>query len=173
MHDLKDFLPVGLFTRTHGVQGELMLRLESGKAKDIHEMEWVFAEIDGLPVPYFVKQIRELQEDKIILLLDKVTTESQAKELTGCRLFLPAGKPGGKKNRKTGLNRIKGYRVMDETLGLLGIADEIIAIAGNPLLKIISGEKELLVPAHPDIILAISDKEKLIRIQAPEGLTEV
>jgi 16S rRNA processing protein RimM len=173
MFDLKDFLPVGVFTRTHGFQGELILRLQAGEAEDIPEMEWVFVEVDGLPVPFFVTQIRDLQEDKKILLLDKVTTESQAKELTGCRLFIPAGKHAGKKFRNTGLTKIKGYRVIDEILGELGIAEEVIAVAGNPLLKIISGEKELLIPAHPDIILEISAKKKTIRIHAPEGLTEL
>jgi 16S rRNA processing protein RimM len=173
MFDLKDFLPVGVFTRTHGFQGELILRLQVREAEDIPEMEWIFVEVDGLPVPFFVKQIRDLQEDKKIILLDKVTTESEAKELTGCRLFVPAGKHAGKKFRNTGLTKIKGYRVVDENLGELGIADEVIAIAGNPLLKIISGEKELLIPAHPDIILEISGKKKTIRIHAPEGLTEL
>lgn len=173
MLDLKDLLPVGVFTRTHGFQGELILRLEVREAEDIPEMEWVFVEIDGLPVPFFVRQIRDLQEDKMILLLDKITSESQAKELTGCRLFIPAGKHAGKKFRDTGFTEIKGYRVVDENLGELGIADEVIAVAGNPLLKVITGEKELLIPAHPDIILEISGKKKIIRIHAPEGLTEL
>jgi len=173
MLDLKDFLPVGVFTRTHGFRGELILQVQVREAEDIPEMEWVCVEIDGLPVPFFVTQIRDLQEDKRILLLDKITTESQAKELTGCRLFIPAGKFSVKKFRDTGLAEIKGYRVIDENLGELGIADEVIAVAGNPLLKIISGEKELLIPAHPDIILEISRKKKIIRIRAPEGLTEL
>ena len=173
MLDLKDFLPVGVFTRTHGFQGELILRLQVKEVEELPEMDWAFVEVDGLPVPFFVTQIRDLQEDKMIFLLDKVTTESQAKELTGCRLFVPAGKHAGKKFRNTGLTEIKGYRVIDENLGELGIADEVIAVAGNPLLKIISGDKELLIPAHPDIILEISGKKKRIRIRAPEGLTEL
>jgi 16S rRNA processing protein RimM len=173
MLDLKDFRPVGVFTRTHGVQGELVLRLQDLEAEDIPEMEWVFVEIDGLPVPFLVLQIRDLLEDKMILLLDKITTESQAKELTGCSLFVPPGRLARKKIRNTGLTKIQGYRVIDENRGELGIADEVIAVSGNPLLKVISGEKELLIPAHPDIILEISDKKKLIRIRAPEGLTEV
>jgi ribosomal 30S subunit maturation factor RimM len=63
--------------------------------------------------------------------------------------------------------------VWDEKQGELGIADELMEIAGNPLLKIISGNKELLIPAHPDIILEINDAKKLIRIHAPEGLTDL
>jgi 16S rRNA processing protein RimM len=173
MIDSIDFLPVGDFTRTHGIGGELILRLQVRETEGFHEMEWVFVEIDGLPVPFFVSQIRDLQEDKMILQLETVTTEAQARELTGCKLFIPAKRRAGKKPGDTGIANIKGYTVWDETHGELGIADQIVAIAGNPLLKIISGKKEILIPAHPDIILEINDTKKRIRIHAPEGLTEL
>jgi 16S rRNA processing protein RimM len=93
--------------------------------------------------------------------------------LTGCRLYIPGKKRTGKKLPEDRFTDIKGYRVKDESLGDLGIADEVIAIAGNPLLRVISGEREFLIPLHPDIILEISDRKKIIRIQAPEGLTEL
>ena len=173
MPERKDLMPVGVLTRTHGMAGELVLRLQAWEAEEFPEMEWVFVEVDGLPVPFFVSHARGLQKDKMILQFDTVTTEAQARALTGCMMFIPAGKHAGKKSRDTGLTRIKGYRVLDENQGELGIADEVIAVAGNPLLKIVSGEKELLIPAHPDIILEISDKKKLIRIHAPEGLTDL
>jgi len=49
-------LPIGVFTRTHGAQGDLVLRLLAFDAEDLPEMEWVFVEIDGLPVPFFVRE---------------------------------------------------------------------------------------------------------------------
>jgi 16S rRNA processing protein RimM len=173
MLDIKDFFPVGVLTRTHGIEGELMLRLQVRETEEFHEMEWVFVEIDGLPVPFFVTRIRDLQEDKMILTLGMVTTEPQARELTGCKLYVATRKGSVKKRKDKGIASIKGYMVWDEIHGELGIADEIIAIAGNPVLKIISGKKELLIPAHPDIILEINDTKKLIRIHAPEGLTDL
>jgi 16S rRNA processing protein RimM len=172
MVDLKDLLPVGVLTRTHGFEGELTLRLQDLEADDIPEMEWVFVEIDGLPVPFFVSHTRRQQDNKIILQLETVTTEVLARKLTGCRLYIQAAAHRRKKMRTTGPADIRGYRVTDENLGEIGIADEIIAVAGNPLLKIVSGNKELLIPAHPDIILEISHTKKHIRIQAPEGLIE-
>jgi 16S rRNA processing protein RimM len=173
MLDTKDLLPVGVFSRTHGIGGELVLRLQAWEAEEFPEMEWVFVEIDGLPVPFFIAHVRDLRGDKMILQLKTVTSESRARELTGCRLYIPGKKRTGKKLPEDRFTDIKGYRVKDESLGDLGIADEVIAIAGNPLLRVISGEREFLIPLHPDIILEISDRKKIIRIQAPEGLTEL
>jgi 16S rRNA processing protein RimM len=173
MLELKDFMPVGVLTRTHGIGGEIILWSQALETEAIHEMEWVFVEIDGLPVPFFVFHIRDFQEDKMILQFETVTTEAQARELKGCKLFVPARKRAGKRPRDTSFAPLKGYKVWDEKQGELGIADELMEIAGNPLLKIISGNKELLIPAHPDIILEINDAKKLIRIHAPEGLTDL
>jgi 16S rRNA processing protein RimM len=173
MFDRNDLVSAGVFTRTHGVRGEIILRLQDRDAEDIPEMEWVFVEVDGLPVPFFIRHAYCIREDKMILRLDTVETEAQARKLTGCRLFLAPVKRSGKKSEKTIFAGIKGYGVWDENLGNLGIADEIIAVAGNPLLRVISEEREFLIPAHPDIILQISHKKKHIRVRAPEGLIEL
>jgi 16S rRNA processing protein RimM len=173
MLNIKEFLPLGVFTRTHGVQGGLVLHLQAVKAEDLPEMEWVFVEVDGLPVPFLVNDIRELNTDKIIMSMDMVATELRAKALVGCRILIPSKKHAKKERFDTGLPNIKGFTVIDKTYGELGKAVEIIDVTGNPLLRIISDDKELLIPAHPDIVLEISEKKRRIRIKAPEGLVEL
>ncbi|MBN1413772.1 MAG: hypothetical protein JW973_01625 [Bacteroidales bacterium] len=173
MLTIKDCLPIGILTRTHGAQGSLVLKLQTLTAKDFHEMEWVFVEVDGLPVPFFVRNVRELNVDKVILSLDAVTSDCRAKELVGSRLLIPSTRLAEKAIPKNDYLNIDSFQVRDIKYGNLGIAAEIMDITGNPLLRIISGKKELFVPAHPDIVLEISVKEKFILIKAPEGLIEL
>jgi 16S rRNA processing protein RimM len=173
MLNIQDYLFIGVFTRTHGVKGALILRLQGVEAEDLPEMEWVFVEIDGLPVPFLANNVRLMQADKIILSLDTVSTEPRARELVGCSLFIPSKSLAGKAIKGTGLPDIKGYMVIDRIHGEMGRVVEVVAITGNPLLKILSGKKELLIPAHGDIILEINDKERSVLIKAPEGLMEL
>lgn len=173
MPDLQDYLLTGVFTRTHGVQGALVLRLQGFEPDDIPEMEWVFVTIDGLPVPFFVHEVRSIAADKAILSFEAVITEPRARELVGCPLWIAAKGRKGKATGKTGLPDIIGYTVVDQVHGEMGKVAERLAIAGNPLLRIVSGEKEWLIPAHKDIVLEISEKKKTIRIKAPEGLKEL
>ncbi|MBN2274073.1 MAG: 16S rRNA processing protein RimM [Bacteroidales bacterium] len=173
MIDLHNYLPIGIFTRTHGVQGALILRMQALEAEDLPEMGWVFVEVDGLPVPFFVDDIRVLNADKIILTLDSVKTETRAKELVGYKVFIPSKKKSRKVKEKNSLEDIKGYTVIDHVHGKLGEAVDFVMITGNPLLRMLSGEKEILIPAHDDIILEISAKERVIRIRAPEGLIDL
>jgi 16S rRNA processing protein RimM len=173
MLELQNYLLIGILTRTHGAQGTIMLRLQSMEADELPEMEWVFVEIDGLPVPFLVNEVRSLQTDKVILSLDTVFTEPRARELVGCRVFVPAKGRHGKSEKNTGLSEIKGYTVIDQQYGEIGKIIEIVAITGNPLLRIRSDQKEILIPAHRDIILKISKKNKTVLIKAPDGLTEL
>jgi len=173
MLNIQDYLFMGAFTRTHGVQGALMLRPQGMEAEEMPEMEWVFVEIDGLPVPFLVNDVRPILADKIIVSLDAVSTEPRARELVGCNLFIPAKGQKRKGDQGSGLSGIIGYAVIDKMRGEMGKVVDIIDIAGNPLLKIISGKKEILIPAHRDIVLEISEKKRSVLIQAPEGLTEL
>lgn len=173
MLNIQDCLSIGVFTRTHGVQGALNLRLQGLESEDLPEMEWVFIEIDGLPVPFLVNEVRLMQTDKIILSLDNVLTETRARELVGCKLFIPVNSLTGKAVKGTGFPDIKDYDVIDKIHGNIGKAVEIIDVSGNPLLRILSDKKELLIPAHSDIILEISEKDKSVLIRAPEGLMEL
>jgi 16S rRNA processing protein RimM len=169
----KDYLPLGVFTRTHGVQGELVLRLKDAEAEDLPEMEWIFVEIDGLSVPFFVKEASYFQREKIILALETITSEVQARTLIGCKAMLKTEKRKSTKKNIDKSRHIVGYKVIDKTLGPIGEVAEWIDVEGNPLYKIISGNKEILIPAHQDIILDISDRERVIRIDAPEGLLDL
>ncbi len=62
---------------------------------------------------------------------------------------------------------------MTSTLGFIGFAEEVLDMKNNPLLSVINGDKEFLVPVHEDILLEVNDKEKIIRIDAPEGLFDL
>src|SRR5690606_22352548 len=90
MIDLSDCLVLGTLAKTHGIRGQLILKLNHFTFEDILLMETVFLEIEGLPVPFFVSEYIERSGDTIILAFDDIETESKAKELIGLTVFIPA-----------------------------------------------------------------------------------
>ncbi len=169
MINITDYLPAGFITRTHGIQGKLIIRLEATNADDIPEEEWVFVEIDGLPVPFFLTEVHELNENKITVALDTITTETDARKLVGCKLFIHKDNLSERTKKLHKEKSIIGYKVHDKKLGLIGTIVEIIHIAENPVIRI-NGTKEFLVPYHKDFILKIAHKDKLLQVMLPDGL---
>jgi len=172
MINISDFLPAGFITRTHGIQGKLILRLEGTEADDIPEKEWVFVEIDGLPVPFFISEIHELNDNKIIIAFDTIYTETDARKLTGCRLMVNKNHLSVKTKKLHADRSIIGYKMHDKKHGTIGTVAEIIDISKNPVIRVI-GAKEFFVPYHRDIILKISHKNKSLQVKLPEGLAGI
>ena len=143
MIDLSNSICLGTITKTHGIKGQVVLRLDQFGFDDILRMEPVFIEIDGLPVPFFIEQYKEKTTDSLILSFDDINSEEDAAELAGCKLFID------KNNIRTShhihnirqLSDLRGYTVVDKELGTLGKLKDILDIEMNPLLSIKNRKK--------------------------------
>ena len=149
-----------------------MVRFAGLKAEDIKKRGLVFVEIDGLPVPFFIESFQEKTEDTVILKMEGIDTEHKAREFLGYPVYVMKDQIKVK-SASAKIKEIKGYRVIDKNLGYIGLAEEIVEMSKNPLLSVINGAKEYLVPVHEDIILEVDDREKIIRIDAPAGLFDL
>lgn len=164
---------LGMLTKPHGTRGFLQLRFSGLKAEDIKEWGLVFVEIDGLPVPFFVDSFQEKTNDLVILKIEGIDSETKAREFAGYPVYVMKDQVGHKPQNSKEISDFRDYRVIDLHLGFIGYAVEIIEVSTNQLLSVRTEEKEYLVPFHEDIIRDINDQEKVIRIEAPEGLFEI
>jgi 16S rRNA processing protein RimM len=163
---------LGILSKPQGTRGSLHIRLSGLKAEEIKEKGLVFVEIDGLPVPFFVESFQEKTDDSAILKIEGIDTETRAREFSGYSVYVMKDqvKP---KTLQLGLANVNGFRVIDKHLGFIGYAEEIINMPTNPLLVVKKENNKFLVPFHEDIVQDIDNKERLIRIEAPEGLFEL
>ena len=173
MINKNDCILLGILTKPHGTKGSVLIGLKDLKTEDIKDREAVFVEIDGLLVPFFIENFQERTQDTAILKFEGITTETKVKELTGSRIYISREHVRRKRKLTTGLPPLSGYAVKDLHKGFVGIAGEIVGMVSNPLLQVLQEGREYLVPVHEDIILEINDKEKVIVIEAPEGLFEL
>jgi 16S rRNA processing protein RimM len=174
MIDLSDCSIVGTIAKTHGVHGQVVLRLNDLNFDEIIKMETVFLEIDGLPVPFFIAEYSEKNYDSVILSLEDVCLEEKARELVGCRVFLATNdiKPARLKELDE-LETLIGYDVFDLNHGRLGILKDIINVEQNPLFRIVHGKKEILVPMQPEFIHKIDKLKKQLTVDTPTGLIDL
>jgi 16S rRNA processing protein RimM len=70
-------------------------------------------------------------------------------------------------------HEILQFVVMDEKEGRLGVVEQVIDLPSNPLLQIMDGEKEILVPLIPGLVSRVNRKDKILEINSPEGLIEL
>jgi 16S rRNA processing protein RimM len=163
---------LGTLTKPHGTRGSLIVRFSGLKAEDIKKRGLVFVEIDGLPVPFFIESFQEKTEETVILKIEGIDTENKAREFLGYSVYVMKDQIKVKMTSEK-IQDIKGYKVIDSQLGFVGFAEEVLDMKNNPLLSVYNGDREFLVPFHGDIVLEVNDREKIIRIDAPEGLFDI
>ncbi len=163
---------LGCITKIHGYDGTVTVRLEKNFIENIPELESVFIEIEGRPVPFFISGSEYAGAAVLRLKLEDYESFEKIREFQGCRVFLTTI------NNDISLPVVnqdfEGYSILSEDNVMLGIVKEVIRNPGQWLLNVISpANKEILIPYHENLIVNIDTENKSIKMKLPEGLTEI
>jgi 16S rRNA processing protein RimM len=162
----------GSISKVNGYTGIVSVKLEKSFFDNIPEMESVFLEIDGKPVPFFISYSEYSGGDLLKLKFKGYDSFEKVSEFTGCRIFLTTVSEETESSAAT--ESLSGFKVILKNKDLIGTVKETIQNPGQDLLNIISPEgKEILIPFHQAFILKIEFETGTILVELPEGLTEI
>jgi 16S rRNA processing protein RimM len=163
---------LGRITKISGYEGAVAVKLEKSFIENIPNLESVFLEIDGKPVPFFISDSDYSGADILILKFEGYGSIEKVNQFTGSRVYLTTGR--FKKSHKKNPMSLKGYKVLAQNKDLIGIITNIIPNRGQDLLAIISPDKkEILIPLHEDFIVNIDHTENIIVLDLPDGLMDI
>lgn len=171
--DRENVYPLGIISKTRGSTGALILKLNNKISEKFYELGSVFLEIEGLLVPFFINSAESLDQKNILLNLDSVETKKQGEKLTGSKVYTELSDIVSDEKEDLQYNYLIGYNIFDEKFGDFGVINEILSYSTNTLFKVMSGEKEIIIPLHEDFILSIDSKKKIIKVNLPEGLPDL
>ena len=160
---------LGRILKAHGFDGTVTVKLEEAFIESIPELESVFIEIDGKPVPFFISESETSGADILWLKFDGYDSAGKINEFIGCRVFLTSHvKRGSRRFISSGLT---GHTIFNPEGKVIGTIDEIIENPAQPLLVLKTPEgMELLIPFHEDLIVSADKKKRQIVMNLPEGL---
>jgi 16S rRNA processing protein RimM len=173
MIDLSDYIVAGIITKTHGVHGQVIMQLNNLSFENILKMELVIIEIDGLPVPFFIESFSSRNATSIILSLEDIKQEKNAIELIDKKVYVKPETILQELIINNPIDKLIGYKIVDKKLGEIGILKEILEVHNNPLLRVLNGKKEILIPFQDEFIIKLDDKNRIINVKTPSGLTEL
>ena len=163
---------LGRIIKIHGYDGSVTLKLEKSFIENIPEMESVFLEIQGRPVPFFISHSEYAGADILKLKFEDYSSFEKISEFQGCRVFLTTVKNNN--NVPDDNLDLKGYKVFIQDDRLVGVVKEVIQNPGQWLLSVVSdAQKEILIPFHENFIVKMDPGNKSITMNLPEGLTEI
>ena len=163
---------LGQITKVSGFEGAVTVRLERSFIDNIPQLESVFLEIEGRPVPFFISESEYSGGDILKIIFIYYNSAEKVNEFKGCRIYLTSDQPAAEKSDDFG--DLTAYRVYTEDDLFLGQVDEVIQNPGQWLLNISSPDKkEILFPLHEDLIIRLDPEKKIMVLKIPEGLLEI
>ena len=163
---------VGKIVKTHGLKGEVTLRIDNEQFDEIEELNYFLLDINDKLIPYFVENITFHSNKSFVLFQDLKTLEA-ANQLVGISAYLPLDLLPEKDGNDFYSHEVVDFLVIDEEKGELGKVQEIIEYPTQSLIQIVINGREVLIPIHDDIIQDVNKEEKKIYIKAPNGLIDM
>jgi len=102
-----------------------------------------------------------------------ISNEVQSRTLLKKDVFMLLSLLPIKKSDNVSPASLKGFTVIDDTHGEIGVVTAVLEMPQQLILEINNGSKNILIPANEDIIHKIDKKRKTIFIDAPDGLIDL
>ena len=163
---------LGRLGKPWGNLGELTVHLEEVDVDDIMHAGSLFVDIEGQKVPFFFTKLYEKGSD-VLIKFDDFNDPQSAGVIVGRDIYAPPGHLSDGSDESWDPEEFIGLLVRDEAHGELG---EVTAIEGtdkNPVLVILQGEQEVMVPLVDEMIVDLNMEERSLTIRTPEGLIDL
>jgi 16S rRNA processing protein RimM len=168
-----DCFHLGYIAKLHGFKGEVSLFLDVTNPSDYQTLDAVFIDINGQLVPFFVDSLKLKNKGFAAVKFEGVDDESSARRLLRMQVFLPEQVLPKLSGIHFYDHEVVGFKVIDKHYGEVGVLEAVIDFQVNPLIQILKDGREVLIPLREGLVKKLDRKNKIMNIEAPEGLIEL
>lgn len=162
----------GKVTKTHGLKGEITIKLDVANPADFNDLRYLLIEEKGNLIPYFI-DYQKISGDKMFVQLQDVKKMDVAITFVGKAVFLPNELMPELDEDEFYYDEIKGFKLIDKVKGEIGEISDILEYPTQAVIQVMKDGKEILIPIHDDIIKKVDKKAKVLTVKAPEGLIDM
>lgn len=168
---------IGYITKFRGLRGEVEMSF-TDDCFDTGTAEYLVLDMDGILVPFFWEEYKFKNNDTIILKFEDIDDQKQAEKIVGTSVYYPKScLPHFEKGDTHTLSSYKaltGFQVYNKDNEILGNILYVDDSSENILLTIeMPNKKEIMVPFHNDFLLDFDIKERILKMDLPEGLLQL
>lgn len=166
---------LGHFSRKHGIQGELVVALDTDQPENYYEMESVLVEQHGELVPFFIAASAVNSRGQLILDLEEIQAEED-EQLVGAALYLPLSQLAPLEGKQFYFHEVLGWPLYLADGEKLGTIQGFVENSAQALFEVQRPDRNqpLLLPAIDPFIAEVNREQHYIQLQElPAGLTDL
>lgn len=161
---------IGILNKPHGIHGEIVFTF-SDDIFDQAPVDYLICRMEGILVPFFIEEYRFKSDSVALVKFEGIENEDQARQFTNTEVFFPIKHARDASPEERGLSFFVGFRIKDIHAGEIGSVIDVEDANANQLFMVQDREgKEVLIPAHEQLIVDVDIKHKAITMDLPAGL---
>ncbi|MDR2835750.1 MAG: ribosome maturation factor RimM [Bacteroidales bacterium] len=173
--DNKNLILIGFIRKPYKFNGFLnVVILEEFSSEIFNKDEPVFLNINGIPVPFFIEDIK-VRNNNLAVKFKHIDSEYEAENYKNTELFLDE-KYLYTFREEADLeldDDFVGFEVYDKKFGFIGKVTELNLIPGNPVIETDFNGKNLVLPFAENFVENIDYEQEKIFLTTPDGLIEI
>jgi 16S rRNA processing protein RimM len=163
---------VGRIVKAFGIRGEMVVDPMTGNVQRFESLRTVFVGMTGeAATPYTVKEVR-LGGSGVRVTLAEVVDRTAAEHLAGDFLFVDERERITPPAGTFFVDDVVGLRVITDEGRTLGTVQEVMHLPAQDVYVVWTGERDVLIPAVREFILAIDIAARTMRVHLIEGMKE-
>lgn len=174
----EEIIEIGSLVKPHGINGEISAIYDYDI--DFAKLRCIVLDIEGIFVPFFIEKLRPKSKESILLTLDGINNEVEAKSLCGKSIYALRNdkemQHALSDNDDNGLyaSDLIGYTIVHANGYPIGKVTDIEDSTENALFIVESTNgKSTYIPIANDLIDDIRQEEHIIIMTLPEGILEL
>ena len=161
-----DLQYLGEFIKLFSFKGEIILYSDNTISL-IENLDTIFIDIDGAFVPFQVKKSKSHKKNIFRVLLEGISSESEAKDLLKKSVYI------NKLENQDNINNIVDNFNVYNNNEYLGIVISTINKTGQTIIEVKMKEKIVLIPFVDEFIVEINYDLNKIDMILPDGLLDI
>lgn len=169
----EDCFYLGKIVSKFSFKGEVLVKLETDDPEIYEEMESVFVEYNNNLVPFFIERSKLHKSELLRVKFEDIDSEEDADDLIKSTLYLPLDLLPELDENQFYFHDIIGYQVKDLKKGSIGTITAINDMTSQALFEIDFNGNQILIPVNDSFIHKLDKDQKLLIVDAPEGLIDL
>lgn len=163
-------LEVGRIVGTHGLRGDIKVRVLSLDPEDLLAAEKIYLRRKDGEAELLTLLRLSLHKGNLLMRLAGYESLSSVEPLVGSLILLDEAELPELEDGYYRFHTLVGLQVVDEQFGLLGNLVSMFATAGHDTYIVEGDSGEVLIPAIPEFVVDINLEEKIMKVDLPEDL---
>lgn len=178
MIEKEQLITIGRIGKPHGLKGEMTAVIENDIFDTVESCPYLICETEGIFVPFFIENYRFRSDTTILLKLEEIDTQEDAREFSNRtlyfdrRCFTSPEAAEYEAEQEENADSFIGYHIVDHRFGDLGTVSAIDAQTANVLFIVDRNGSECLIPAADNLIDRIDDNRHIVFMTLPPGLID-